>query len=118
MLRELTLQRPGLLAALAKTKTALVVPAFEISLLHALPKSQSTLATLVNSKAASPFHEAHFPKGHAPTDSARWMRAAALFVVDYHDYYEPYIIASRAWLPRYDERFRGYGMNKVPIYMY
>ena len=27
--------------------------------------------------------------------------------------YEPYIIACKHELPRYDERFRGYGMNKV-----
>ena len=27
--------------------------------------------------------------------------------------YEPYIIANKDRLPRYDERFRGYGMNKV-----
>lgn len=27
--------------------------------------------------------------------------------------YEPYIIANKARLPRYDERFRGYGMNKI-----
>lgn len=31
----------------------------------------------------------------------------------YHEYFEPYVIASRRWLPRYDESFRGYGMNKV-----
>lgn len=28
-------------------------------------------------------------------------------------FYEPYIIGSRSTLPRYDERFRGYGMNKI-----
>ena len=27
--------------------------------------------------------------------------------------YEPYIIANKDRLPRYDERFRGYGKNKI-----
>eukprot|EP00959_Pyramimonas_sp_CCMP1952_P187148 3913563-Pyramimonas_sp.AAC.1 len=35
------------------------------------------------------------------------------YEVRYADFYEPYIVAARAHVPRYDERFRGYGMNKV-----
>jgi hypothetical protein len=33
--------------------------------------------------------------------------------VDYQECFEPYVIGSRALLPRYDERFKGYGMNKI-----
>ena len=65
------------------------------------------------SGAASSSHEAHFRHGHGPTDAARWATASAPYEVAFEEYYEPYIIASRAWLPNYDERFRGYGMNKV-----
>ena len=33
--------------------------------------------------------------------------------IEYEEYFEPYIIANKHVLPRYDERFRGYGMNKI-----
>ena len=33
--------------------------------------------------------------------------------MDYQECFEPYVIGSRALLPRYDERFKGYGMNKI-----
>ena len=82
---------------------------------HSLPKQQAAVASLlqIDPPAASPFHLAHFAAGHAPTNFGRWLGASAPYAVDYADHFEPYIVASRSWLPRYDERFRGYGMNKV-----
>ncbi|KAG2487167.1 hypothetical protein HYH03_014149 [Edaphochlamys debaryana] len=38
---------------------------------------------------------------------ARWLP------LQYHEYFEPYGIVRRDQVPLYDERFRGYGLNKV-----
>jgi len=114
LLRDLTRQ-PALLSHLAANKAALVVPAFEVSPRHRLPAQQAALAALAASSPpqASGFHTGHFPVGHAPTDFARWFTSARPYEVAYEESYEPYVVASKRWLPAYDERFRGYGLNKV-----
>ena len=84
------------------------------------------------------FHVSHFPAGHGPTDFARWWSLsssppsplssggddddaagaacfAASYTVAHSPHFEPYVLtaAADAALPWYDERFAGYGMNKV-----
>ena len=39
--------------------------------------------------------------------ACRWLTATAPYAVDYADNFEPYIVANKAWLPKYDARFRG-----------
>merc|ERR1712166_1303873 len=90
-----------------------VVPAFEVVCGAATPHTQQQLAQLCSDGACEPFHVSNFPKGHQPTDSARWMKAKHAYTVDYRNCYEPYLVMSRIRCPRYDERFRGYGMNKI-----
>lgn len=113
LLAELTRCRQPLLHVLATTRTVAVIPAFEVDPAHPLPRAQASLAALASRGAASSFHIGHFSRGHGPTDAGRWMSAAEPYVVPFQEYYEPYIITSKRWLPRFDERFRGYGMNKV-----
>jgi len=76
----------------------------------------------------TPFHVSHFPAGHKPTNFERWksltFHAQSLsdynsdldeigtYSINYQDYFEPYVIVSRRLFFPYDERFRGYGMNK------
>lgn len=98
-------------------KTALVVPAFEV---HAGRESEilgakESLKALVDEGVASGFHVGHFPQGHSATDFDRFFGASSggAYRIDYQACYEPYIVAEKALLPRYDERFRGYGLNKV-----
>jgi hypothetical protein len=98
----------------------LVVPAFEVgteSELAVLPSTQDELASLWHERRAEGFHVSNFPKGHSPTDFERWFNASLPYAVTYQENFEPYIIARRVGLPRYDERFRGYGMNKIS-YLY
>lgn len=136
-------EHADLLAEVATARTAVVVPAFEIAPDCKLPTSRRQLLASVDSRRASLFHVGHFPRcaqkrsasaeahmspqltradprvtpsrgsGHSPTRLATWRTAAAPYEVGYEEYYEPYVIVSRRWAAQYDERFVGYGLNKV-----
>eukprot|EP00965_Chrysotila_dentata_P047682 1581728-Pleurochrysis_carterae.AAC.3 len=71
----------ALLSLLELTRTAAVIPAFEVDASSPLPTSQSALAVLCAEGSASPFHVRHFPAGHAPTDFARWFLASEPYEV-------------------------------------
>jgi len=100
-----------------------VVPAFELRLgpndgankLSRLPTSKGDLKPLYQSGKASAFHVQHFSKGHAPSDYSQWWAAASHspYMVEFQEYFEPYVIMAARHVPLYDERFRGYGMNKI-----
>jgi hypothetical protein len=90
-----------------------VIPAFEITPDVAMPSEQAEVLAQVAAGSAEAFHVGRFPAGHQPTDFNRWASATARYEVDYRECFEPYVIGSRSSLPRYDERFKGYGMNKV-----
>jgi hypothetical protein len=116
-------RQQALHASLSTSRSAIVVPAFECALAGGglaggrggarLPATKQELESLIDSGDVSLFHVGHFPKGHRATDLARWRQADGAYQVRYEEYFEPYIIASRRFLPRYDERFVGYGLNKV-----
>jgi glycosyltransferase-like protein LARGE len=46
-------------------------------------------------------------------DYNRYFSAQQPYEVSYVEGFEPYIVAERSSVPEYDERFRGYGMNKI-----
>jgi hypothetical protein len=93
---------------------ALVVPAYEVAYdVDEMPKCREHLKLLCEQGRAEGFHISSFPKGHTPTAFDRWFDAHAPYTVEYQEMYEPYIIVCKDRVPRYDERFRGYGMNKV-----
>ena len=53
------------------------------------------------------------PECHEATDLKRWRTAKTFYNVQYKFYYEPWGIMMRRGAPFFDERFRGYGMNKI-----
>jgi len=79
---------------------------------------------------AQGFHMKHFPQGHRATDYATWLStstadaaahlraplapaAAWTYSVEPEACFEPYVLVRAGEVPLYDERFRGYGMNKI-----
>lgn len=117
--------------SLLARRSCLVVPAFEPR--AEPPSCAAELLEAVKEGLAEPFHCRHFPQGHGPTDFPRWLAGGAdapaptcgegalssdldgldAYRVEYAEFFEPYVVVPRELVPRYDERFRGYGLNKV-----
>ena len=108
-----------------------------------LPRTKAALASFPG--GARPFQCGVFPQDQESVDYAAWWVAAAglaavssgedsssgpdhggadgpstppalgLLPVPYFDFFEPVGVAAAMQLPRWDERFRGYGLNKVQL---
>ncbi|XP_027605945.1 LARGE xylosyl- and glucuronyltransferase 2 isoform X1 [Pipra filicauda] len=98
---------------LPQRKAALIVPAFET--LHyrlTFPKSKAELLSMLDMGSLYTFRYHVWPKGHAPTDYAKWRTATVPYRVVWQPDFEPYVVVRRD-CPRYDQRFVGFGWNKV-----
>ncbi|CAM9521945.1 unnamed protein product [Sphacelaria rigidula] len=115
----------------AKKTLAIVVPCLEAAAhtcfdeLESIspPATTKEAVSLLREGLVQGFHVDYFPKGHGPTD---FLRAAAIcqlnaldpsaavaYTVPFSPCFEPYVVVAKTVAPMYDERFRGYGMNKV-----
>lgn len=118
-----TLHCPAAAKAILEERKIMVCPAFETTRTQ-LPKTIADLVDSVDSGDTEAFHVSHFPQGHSPTSfdtfwaltsddmtvEESWDR---IYKVEYQDSFEPYIVMSARDVPLYDERFQGYGLNKV-----
>ena len=117
---------------LANEKLALVVPAFQRKggrcktlescrerlepLPTTVPGRFGQLARCLREKDCLVFQGDNSPQSHGTTDSSRWLegdetvRPIECFR---SNRYEPYVVVSMAQMPLYDERFAGYGKNKI-----
>ncbi|NXL84697.1 LARG2 glucuronyltransferase, partial [Alectura lathami] len=98
---------------LSHRKAALIVPAFET--LHyrlTFPKSKADLLSMLDMGSLYTFRYHVWPKGHAPTDYAKWRTATVPYRVAWQPDFEPYVVV-RQDCPKYDQRFVGFGWNKV-----
>lgn len=109
--------------AILGERKIMVCPAFETTRTQ-LPKTIADLVESVDCGDTEAFHVSHFPQGHSPTSfdtfwalsdddltvEGLWDR---IYKVEYQDSFEPYIVMSARDVPLYDERFQGYGLNKV-----
>ncbi|XP_044292517.1 LARGE xylosyl- and glucuronyltransferase 2 [Varanus komodoensis] len=98
---------------LPQRKAALIVPAFET--LHyrlTFPKSKAELLSMLDMGSLYTFRYHVWPQGHAPTDYAKWRTATVPYPVEWQPHFEPYVVVRRD-CPPYDQRFVGFGWNKV-----
>lgn len=110
--------------------TFVVVPALEFAgaispddpriqnLLEARDDSKRRASDLVARGALRAFHAGNFPEGHRQTNLDRWAALAAdatPYEVKYAEGYEPYGLFFRRHAPPFDERFRGFGLDKVRV---
>ncbi|KAM6981256.1 xylosyl- and glucuronyltransferase LARGE2s [Aplochiton taeniatus] len=95
------------------TKKALVVPAFEtLRYRLSFPKSKAELLSMLDMGTLYTFRYHVWTKGHAPTDYAKWRTATTPYKVEWEGDFEPYVVV-RKDCPVYDQRFVGFGWNKV-----
>ena len=101
-----------------KCGAVLIVPAFEFSgsSKTPVPRTFNGLASSFRKSEARVFDIGRSP-GHVQTNFSRWILADTPYFVNYEWKFEPYIIAWRERVPWYDEKFRGYGMNKI-VHLY
>ncbi|KAJ8950879.1 hypothetical protein NQ318_011177 [Aromia moschata] len=92
---------------------ALIVPAFEIQKYGSLiPRNKKQLLKGLRNKSVVPFLSSIWSSGHAPTNYEKWKTAEEPYQVKWEPDYEPYVIV-RSDVVEYDERFVGFGWNKV-----
>ncbi|XP_041131027.1 LARGE xylosyl- and glucuronyltransferase 2 [Polyodon spathula] len=98
---------------MAHTKKALIVPAFEtLRYRLSFPKSKAELLSMLDMGTLYTFRYHVWTKGHAPTDYAKWRTATTPYKVEWESDFEPYVVVGRD-CPEYDQRFVGFGWNKV-----
>ncbi|XP_061133355.1 xylosyl- and glucuronyltransferase LARGE2s isoform X3 [Syngnathus typhle] len=98
---------------MANNKKVLVVPAFEtLRYRLSFPKSKTELLSMLDMGTLYTFRYHVRPKGHAPTNYAKWRTATTPYKVDWDADFEPYVVVKRH-CPEYDQRFVGFGWNKV-----
>lgn len=93
----------------------LIVPAFEfLQYKFEFPNTKSTLLKMLNrsSSTIQEFRHSIWSNGHSATNYAKWYKASLPYKVKWSLDYEPYIAVHRN-VTKYDERFLGFGWNKV-----
>ncbi|CAH1159885.1 unnamed protein product [Phaedon cochleariae] len=94
-------------------KKALIVPAFEIAKYGGqIPSEKKQLLSELDDKSVIPFLSNIWAPGHSPTDYDNWKTSSEPYKVKWAVDYEPYIVV-RSDVVAYDERFVGFGWNKV-----
>lgn len=106
----------------AAKKYVFVIPAFEASgplevaaafADFAVSRDKDFLIESVMKNLTEPFHVKWYPQGHNCTDFPMWYGADKMYNISYGLGFEPWTIVDASLAPWHDERFRGYGHDKI-----
>jgi glycosyltransferase-like protein LARGE len=94
-------------------RKALVVPAFENNeYKFEYPKNKPELIKQLDLGTVTKFRDSIWIQGQEATDYDRWKVATRPYKIEWKPEYEPFIVTN-ANVTKYDERFNGFGWNKV-----
>ena len=93
-------------------KRALVIPAFNGEEGFTYPKDKADLQEMLQEGSVRMFCVWCAHQTHGPTNYSVWEKTSFPYRVEWAFHYEPYVVV-RSDIVRYDERFVGYGWNKV-----
>lgn len=98
---------------LGAEKRALIVPAFESHLYRLeIPANKTELLKMLDTQSIQPFRINEWPQGHASTNYNHWNKAIRPYRINWATDFEPYVVLQKPF-PKYDNRFVGFGWNKV-----
>ena len=95
-----------------------IVPAFEtVSEKVVVPNTFDELMSQFNHQQSTLFYGHYCVACHHPTDVLRWTSGVdSAYTVRYVEDFEPYVVAHKSYLPRYDNRFIGRGWDKMSFF--
>ena len=117
-LRILQQQQSSKISNIFESKTAYVIPSFEMLQNAVVPQDKSKLLNMWKKHEARPFYNELCWKCQHYTDYKSWRNLTittelrVAYEVAWRDPWEPFYIAD-VRMPRYDERFRQYGFNRI-----
>jgi hypothetical protein len=111
-------------AMMRERKRVFVLPAFElvgdayknggpVVNIDAMPRSKAALKQAVRDRLVQQVHQSKYAPAHHATNYTRWYESVEPYSVVYEHEFEPYFIGRIADMPPWDERFVGYGYDKV-----
>jgi hypothetical protein len=97
-----------------RRRCAFIVPAFEwVNGPSTLPSTKAGLVDAVDDGVLQQVHAKKYALAHNAINYTRWLATDAAYAIRYQHEFEPYFVARIAGLPPWDERFVGYGYDKV-----
>lgn len=93
-------------------KRALVIPAFDGRPGFSYPENKANLLDQLSNNSIRMFCVWCAHQTHGPTNYSLWAETNYPYKVEWAFHFEPYVVV-RSDVVRYDERFVGYGWNKV-----
>ena len=93
-------------------KRVLVIPAFDGKAGFVYPENKADLLDKVNNQSIRIFCVWCTHQTHGQTNFTLWAESSYPYKVEWAFHYEPYVVV-KSDVVRYDERFVGYGWNKV-----